>query len=131
MEIDTITGRVHVRDHQQLALVFRECRQGAFGAFDLSHQEPFPWLSILINDSLACLHYFPVEGHPGFQSQAGSGLPPTATDETVHFLQSSGSEGDSFDLPLSVAVPVELALLAAQQFFDTSALPNCIQWWEL
>ena len=131
MEVDTISGRIHVHNQQQLAAAFRERRQGAFAAFDLFLPQPYPWLSVLINGSLAYLHYFPAEGHPGFQSWASAAPASAATDQTVHFLQSSGSEADSFDLPRSTVVPAELALLAAQQFFGAPGLPTCIPWREL
>jgi hypothetical protein len=122
---------MQIENEQQLEAAFYGIRQGPYGSFEFSHAAPFPSLCILINDSAACIHYFPSEGHPGFHSIAEVGSQPSASDETLHFRQFADDDGSSFDLPVYMTVPVEVALSAAKQFLSAPSLPNCIQWEEL
>ena len=132
MNADTIrpNHRIQIDSEQQLESAFYDYRKGPYGAFHFSHADPHPWLAVLINDTAAYVHYFPSDGHPGFQSLA---VPASATDsdETVRFLQAGGCEADGFDLPTYTTVPADLGLAAARQFLHTSSLPNCINWGEL
>ncbi len=132
MNVDTIRAshRIHIENEQQLETAFAEYRQGPYRAFHFSHAEPHPWLAVLINDSTAYVHYFPTEGHAGFQSIAAP-APTGDSQQTVHFLQAGGCEADGFDMPTYTTVSAELGIAAARQFLHTPSLPTCIQWDEL
>jgi hypothetical protein len=128
---DTIHSneRIQIESQQELESAFYKYRQGSYGAFDFNHASPFPWLSVLINGTTAYVHYFPSDGHPGFHSVANAGEHPTG--QTIHFLQSGGDEGSSFDIDRSMTVSIELAFSAAKQFLSKPSLPTCILWEEL
>ena len=133
MNADTIlpNHRKQIENEQQLDSLFFEVRQGPYGSFGFSHADPFPWLGVLINDSAACIHYFPFDGHPGFHSMAEAGSRSADSEETLHFRQLAADDGSSFDLPVYMTVPVEVALSVAKQFLAAPSLPSCIQWEEL
>lgn len=101
MNADTINSheRIQIESQQELESALNKYRQGSCGAFDFTHAGPFPWLSILINGTTAYIHYFPSDGHPGFHSVANVG--EQLTSQTIHFLQSGGDEGGSFDIDTS------------------------------
>jgi hypothetical protein len=132
MNADTIrpNHRIQIDDEQQLGSAFHDYRQGSYGAFHFSHAEPYPWLAVLINGSVAYIHYFPTEGHAGFQSVAVP-APTGDSQQTVHFLQAGDCEADGFDMPAYTTVAADLGLAAARQFLHTRSLPKCIRWEEL
>ena len=77
-------------------------------------------LSVQINGTIAYLHYFPAEKHPGYQSRD---MTPDGCPADVHFLQPDGGEADSFDMPDYTLVAVDAAYVAAVEFFHSPALP--------
>jgi hypothetical protein len=102
-------------------------RRGRYGAFHLYH-DYYPMLGVYINDTIAYLHYFPSEDHPGFQPHD---MTPDGCPSDVHFLQTDGSEADSIDAPDSTLVSVDAAYAAAVEFFHLATLPPSISWFEL
>lgn len=78
---------------------------------------------ISINRDLAYLHFFPEDGHPGFQA-----VGDVTSGGDVTFKQEGQGE---FSMPRAVVVSVEQAYQAAAEFFRTSQLPACIKWTEL
>lgn len=104
-------------------------RKDKYGAFVLSRQEDGPSLWINVNNNIAYIHYFTtLDGsHPGFQP---ADMNSADFPESVHFWGLDG-ESDSFDMPNSTLVPVELAYLAAKEYFEHEGRPKSIQWFEL
>jgi hypothetical protein len=84
----------------------------------------FPAINIMVNGGLACLHYFPKEGHPGFSSVGGSlGLNP----EGYTIFHHDGTEETS-QIMNDAVVPFSDALRAAQEFAISKTMPKCIEW---
>ncbi|MGM9485434.1 Imm1 family immunity protein [Roseateles sp. NT4] len=130
MNADTIAPKhcLQIRSEAELESAFQACKQGAHAAFHLSHDQPYPWLSVLVNGSLACTHYFPEPAHPGWQSLNPD---PAAGEGTTRFLQAGGCEADDFDMPEYTLVSAEAELAAAKEFLLSPERPSCIRWAEL
>lgn len=130
MNADTIipNHRLQIRTEEELESAFAEWRQDVYAAFHFSHDLPHPWLSVLLNGSVAYIHYFPAPDHPGFQSLNPN---PAAGDHCTRFLQAGGCEADGFDLPAYSLIPAETGLAAAREFLHSTARPSCLAWSEL
>jgi immunity protein Imm1 of predicted polymorphic toxin system len=98
-------------------------------AFLLFHEpQTNLWLSILVKDQLAILHYFPdEEDHPGYHSIGDMPSLP-AEGRTVFFMRSLKEEEE---MPNHAIVPFADALAAAKEFLVDTALPASIEWFEL
>jgi len=81
-----------------------------------------------LNKDIAYLHYFPPEKHPGYQPYDMNSDDCTGD---IHFGQTDGSEGGSFDMPDYTLVSADTAYNAVIEFFRSSDLPQSISWFEL
>jgi hypothetical protein len=87
----------------------------------------FPAINVMVNGSLAYVHYFPKEPHPGYASVGGTlGLNP---EEDTAFFHDNTKE--KFQIMNEAVVPFSDALKAAQEFAVSKSIPKCIQWNEL
>ena len=82
-----------------------------------------PCLAILIHGDDCCLHYFPREGHPGFQS---AGAP---SSEVRAFFTNTPSE--TIHLGADAVVSVAEARAAAAEFFTNGSRPTSVRWHQL
>jgi hypothetical protein len=129
MEVDCLDRRAEANDEQSLLELLKQ-REGADGAFSLSHDATGPWLSVHINGTLAFLYFaFDHSGrHPGFIS-TGSALDSSLTPP--RFLIPHGTEGDAVFPPSERLVSVDQAYGAAVEFFRKPELPKSVEWFEL
>lgn len=93
----------------------------------MCHVALYPALNILAKKDLACVHYFPEEFDPGYQSLSPIGnLAPKGSTE---FFVNTPTE------PVYVLngaiVPFSLARQAAKEFAGSPKLPSCIKWLRL
>ncbi|MDB5323906.1 MAG: hypothetical protein JWN40_5537 [Phycisphaerales bacterium] len=125
MHIDDFDGRTRVEDPVKLVAHLSVVRKGPYGAFILAHSDDGASLWVHINGDVAYVHFFPAAGHPGFQP---AGMTSPDCDEDVHFIQTDGGEGGSFDMWRGALVPVDVAYKAASEFLVTRVRPSCIKW---
>ena len=130
MQIDDFDTSRPVASVAELDHCLRTHRRGDFGAFILAHRDEGSSFWVLINQDIAYLHFFiTMDGsHPGYQP---TGMTPKGCPATVHFLQTSGSEADSFDMVAEALVSVEAAYVAAREYFSSDELPHSVSWLEL
>ncbi len=126
MRVYDLQGFIFVENETQLLERLRSVRSGFSGAFSLFHDQTIPSLSVHIYQHFAYVHYFPEEGHPGFQP---SEMTPAGTPATVDFLMTDGSA--TIEMPADTICRVEDAYRAAIEFFQTRTMPTCINWFEL
>lgn len=81
-------------------------------------------MAVLVKDESACVHYFPDTAHPGFHSV---GTNPD-WEALVSFV---GDNYETTEVPLAMVVHWTVALLAAEEFFNSHAKPTSIVWKEL
>jgi hypothetical protein len=127
IQIDDLAGGVRVDSEQALLDRLRTVRKGRYGAFILSHDERGPFLFVHINEDLAYVHFFDdlTGDNAGYQP---TDMTPMGCPETVKFVQTDGSEGSGIEMPDSTICSVDVAYLAAQEFFYNPARPACITW---
>ena len=96
-------------------------------AFWLSREDnDYPFIIILVNREISSIHYFPLEGHPGFRPVGHAVLP--AQGMTTFFMNSPREA--EYMINASV-VPFSTALAVAKEFLISTALPRSVEWFEL
>jgi hypothetical protein len=128
MTVTDFDGQVSVRSQRELDRRLASVREGAYGAFILSHRKGGPSLWIHIHNEVAYVHYFPAPDylvHAGYQA---TGMTPPGCDQPVRFRIIGG---DDITMPPATLVPVADAVAAAKEFFTDPALPPSIKWLEL
>lgn len=128
MQLTDFDGSMTINTVDRLLARLTSVRRGDYGAFELSHTDDYPALSICLNSNIAYLHYFPAVGHAGYQPHD---MTPNGCDGHCHFLQTNHCEADSFDMPDYTIVSAETAYAAAIDFFHAPELPKSIRGLEL
>jgi len=94
--------------------------------FWLTEEESkFPALAIMVKKDLACLHYFPYEGHAGFISSGTCGI--DCDDVCVFVINRTEDQEILKDCVVFAADAVR----AATEFFVCKKMPESIAWDEL
>jgi Immunity protein Imm1 len=125
---DMSSSRFDAADENDVdSILLKRCGQGV-NAFWIYHEpRKKPLLLILVNNTLANLHYFPDEKHPGFYSIGKmSSLP---ADGNTTFFMNNPTERE--EVPNDAIVPFADALAAAKEFLTSTELPPNIEWFEL
>jgi hypothetical protein len=128
MVVGDFAGRHNVTSDAQIEALLATRYGQALNEFWLRHgTQIYPALVIQANGALACVHYFPEEDHPGFQSMGPPpGLPPEGRT-----LLASNPPTETFSMANDTIVAFSLALAAAKEFARSPKLPGCIEWFEL
>ncbi len=125
MRIYDLQGSRIVESETQLLERLHSVRSGPYGAFELAHEQAFPSLFVHIYQQFAYIHYFPEDGHPGYQPKQ---MTPRDSPSTVPFRMIDASP---LDMPAETLCTVDDAYHAAVEFFHDPAMPSCINWFEL
>jgi hypothetical protein len=99
----------------------------ANGFWISNDDDKMPVISLLVKESLATLVYFPSEGHPGFVPVGGM----TGLDKIGFTAFRHETIEQEIEIPNSQVVPFASALQAAEDFYESKALPKSIEWTEL
>ncbi len=91
----------------------------------LSGEARFPCLAILVRGEHANVHWFPEEGHPGFQSVSEAS---DVDGETTVTFRAGGQETQ---VSRHWIVSADLARRAAREMFHSTDRPECLVWEEL
>jgi len=125
MKIESFGVVDEVQDPADLdAVLMRRCDPDV-NEFWLSHQDPFPAMSILVKGDLASLHYFAGEGEPGFRSIG------TISKQDCVTLFCTESPKHIEPVLNKFVVSFTVALAAAKEFLRSRSLPRSVDWMEL
>lgn len=87
-------------------------------------KDRYPLLCVQVRGAVACLHFFPEEGHPGFLS-VGEGA--AAGLETFY----TNTPTEEIEVAADAVVSFDQAREAAREFFRSHVIPRSIRWVEL
>ncbi|HEX9063133.1 MAG TPA: Imm1 family immunity protein [Clostridia bacterium] len=96
--------------------IIKRCSRNPFDDIWISGEEEYPSLAILVNEDLACVHYFTLDGDD-YQSAGNE-----ESDGTTEF----NAGGQITEMPNYTVVPLSLAIECAKQFFKFQDRPSCI-----
>jgi hypothetical protein len=128
MRIFDLDGTLETDDLAAVEDRLRSVRQGSYGACYVAGESDYPYIAVHFNDEAAYLHYFPADGHPGFQA---ADMTPDGVADTTRFVNIDGLEGSAFGIPPSAIVDSKTAIAAVLDFVAQQVLPTSIEWCEL
>ena len=124
LAVEHFGGTEEVRDSLALDRILARRFGADVNAFWITGEEPFPALAILVRGELASVHFFPHDGHAGFQSR---GTAPS--QHPVTFC--CGSPTELIQVPSESVVAFDDARLAAHEVLSSFAMPQSLRWFEL
>ena len=121
--VASVAGRAHLLEILQLRF-----GDGVNEFWASTPGRPFPVLSLALSGSWAVLHFFPEDGHPGWQSTA-SGELPLAAQSTVF---NCNGIGEVAEFPVKSVVGAADGIAAMVEFMSRpDTRPASIDWFEL
>jgi len=121
------TWTVRTKDELSEAISSRDSRGG--GVFWLaSSGQQFPCMAIRSSGPAFDVHYFPLEGHPGYRYRS---VPAEGTSSTVLFQYDGCDPYEGESVPREFTIPFDLALAIADHFMFSSSMYESTQWLEL
>ena len=127
MQAEHFGGRDILSNRDDVSRILSLRFAGHFNEIWLSRDAAYPCMSILIRDRVACVHYFPSAGHPGFAAQRGAEAATSAG--SLEFRTNTPHEPIEVDGGLVVSM--ERATEAALLFMQDGRLPSNLSWLEL
>jgi len=128
MTIWDLKGKHEANDISEFESVLDKRYGPDVNAFWMMHDEELnPAISLLVRGDLSYIHYFPVEGHPGFAS-VGSIEDLDMDGFTTFRFETLEQEQEIWNRQV---IPASAAMSAAKDFFNSKELPKSILWNEL
>jgi len=127
MNIDHFGGEEIAADAATLEAVLGKRYGANANEFWLSGEEPYPAVTILVREQLACVHFFPEDGHPGYLLKGGRSI-VEPSGFTTFFTNTPTEE---IEVANENIVPFSDAQRIAREFFLTNSMPGSDDWFEL
>lgn len=124
MHVEHFGGTAQAEDVETLERILAARFGPNVNEFWLCGGERFPALAIQVKDDVACVHFFPVDQHPGLVC-----INHDAVHGTVVLYTNTPTE--QIAVPAESTVPLASALQAAREFFRTGTLPASLHWADL
>ena len=125
MRVEHFGGTDQIHSSAGLCELLKKRYGNDANEFFISGKDRYPLLSMLVRGSVACLHYFPREEHPGFISATGT----NELDGVLVFYTNTATE--EIEVDARAGIPFEQAQAAAKEFLALGAMPASVQWREL
>ena len=118
MIVYEFNGKKECNNLIELQEVLKHRSKGNSNEFELRTELEYPFLTILIKEELACVHYFKDENDCGHYAYTdNNGL------EEEYVIFNIGSK--------ELVIPVEQAYIVAIDFFETCEMSKRMKWFEL
>ena len=119
-------GKKECNNLIELQEVLKHRSKGNSNEFELRTELEYPFLTILIKEELACVHYFKDENDCGHYAYTdNNGL------EEEYVIFNIGSENAESEISKELVIPVEQAYIVAIDFFETCEMSKRMKWFEL
>lgn len=93
--------------------------------FEVYGSEKYPYLAILVNDNLACVHFFESEDNCGYYAYCDEKW-LAENGYTIFYINATKTE-----ISNDLVIPFSLAQVVAHDFFLTSKMSEKMKWFEL
>lgn len=126
MIIYEFDGKTECHNLNELQEVLKHRSKNNSNEFELRPDLEYPFLTILVKDEYACVHYFKDENDCGHYACVGdNGL------EDEYIIFNMGSEDFKTEISKDLVIPIEQAYIVALDFFYTNEMSTMMQWVEL
>ena len=126
MIVYDFSGKTECSNLIELQKILKHRSHNNSNEFELRTESEYPFLTILIKEEFACVHYFKDEndcGHYAYVDNNG------IKEEYIVF--NMGSKNSETEISKDLVIPVEQAYIAAIDFFNTCEMSNKMKWFEL
>lgn len=126
MVVYEFNGKIECNNLMELQEALRHRSKKNSNEFELRTESGYPFLTILIKEEFACVHYFKDEndcGHYAYTENNG------VKEEYIIF--NIGSENSEIEISKDLVISVEQAYVAAIDFFNTCEMSKKMKWFEL
>ena len=127
MKIEHFGGFIECNEIKEFESILNIRYGKGANEFWIYGENRYPCLSIMVNCEYAYLHFFPEHKHPGFQS-IGMNTDLPEGEMSIFYTNTIDEE---IEIINDAVIPFSTAVTAAKEFFITSELPKCIEWFEL
>lgn len=126
MIVYEFNGKEECKNLSELLNVLKYRSKGNSNEFELRTELEYPFLTMLVKDDLACVHYFKDEDDCGhYACTDDNGI----KEDYVVF--NMGSENSETEISKDLVISVEQAYVAAIDFYETHEMTNKMKWFEL
>ena len=95
--------------------------------FELYGDENYPFMTVLVCEDLACVHYFRDEDDCGHYAYCDE----NKLDEDGYTIFYMGSATSETEISNKLVIPFSLALVAAQEFYLSRKMSEKLNWFEV
>lgn len=121
--VEHFVGTCRTDSPDMLAEAMNERDERGLNEFTVSAGAAYPYMTVLVNRTSACVHYFPADGHPGYASSGQGG-------DVESFA--AGSPGEMIQVDGDAIVSCEDAVEAVLDFQRLGGgMPRSLTWREL
>jgi hypothetical protein len=121
--VEHFVGTCRTDSPDKLIETLNERDAMGLNAFIVSAGACYPYMTVLVNHTSACVHYFPADGHPGYTSSGRGGDVG---------LFAAGSPGEMIEVDGDAIVSCEDAVEAVLEFQRLGGgMPRRLAWREL
>ena len=126
MIVYEFNGKKECNNLIELQEVLKHRSKGNSNEFELRTELEYPFLTILIKEELACVHYFKDENDCGHYAYThNNGL------EEEYVIFNIGSENAESEISKELVITVATAYIAAIDVFETCEMSKRMKWFEL
>jgi hypothetical protein len=126
MVVYSFNGKEECKNINELLNVLKQRSKGNSNDFELRTDQEYPFLTILVKDELACVHFFLNEEDCGHYAY---------TDNKVlnedYIIFNIGSENSETKISKDLVISVEQAYIIAKDFYEKLEMSKKVKWFEL
>jgi len=127
MIIEHFEGKNECNNIDDIEEILTQRTDKGVNEFIIQGEQEFPYMVVLANHDYAYLHYYREDDAPGFRSIGGN--INLEKEKDIIFYTNTDKEEVSIETISILSFPN--AVRAVKQFFETSDMPECIEWDEL
>lgn len=118
MHVVSNQGEFDCHSKEEIEIIIRQSSQIPYDDIWLSGKNEYPCMTITLNGSDACLHYF-LNDDGDFWQSVGT------CDKVVSFVSGHGEPDFT---PENAVITLDQAIRCMRLFYDTLQMPDCITW---
>jgi hypothetical protein len=127
MKVFHFGGKTECSNLEDLNSILTNRHENNVNEFELYGDEKYPYLTVLVNDQWACVHYFESEDDCGHYAYCNENL-LNEDDYTTFYI---GSPTAETEISNNLVIPFSLAIEIAQDFFIHLKMSEKVKWFEL
>lgn len=126
MIVYSFNGKEECKNKNELLNALKQRSKGNSNEFELRTEKEYPFLTILVKDKWACVHFFEDEEDCGHYAYSDNN---ELNEDYIVF--NMGSENSETEISRDLVISVEQAYTIAADFYEKQEMSNIVNWFEL